>query len=92
MKKELLSGLFVTTSLCLGLAGQARAEDIFEILSQTYNSNPTLQAERAYLRSIDENVAIAKSGYRPTVSLSGAYNDGHDNIKKASVPKAVIIH
>ena len=82
MKKELLSGLFVTTSLCLGLAGQARAEDIFEILSQTYNSNPTLQAERAYLRSIDENVAIAKSGYRPTVSLSGAYNDGHNNIKK----------
>ena len=80
MKKELLSGLFLTTSLCF--AGNAQAEDIFEILSQTYNTNPTLQSERAYLRSIDENVAIAKSGYRPTVSLNGAYSDGENNIKK----------
>ena len=80
MKKELLSGLFLTTSLCF--AGNAQAEDIFEILSQTYNTNPTLQSERAYLRSIDENVAIAKSGYRPTVSLNGAYHDGENNIKK----------
>ena len=80
MKKELLSGLFLTTSLCF--AGNAQAEDIFEILSQTYNTNPTLQSERAYLRSIDENVAIAKSGYRPTVSLKGAYSDGENNIKK----------
>lgn len=80
MKKELVTGLLMTTSLCL--AAPAQAEDIFEILSQTYNSNPTLQAERAYLRSIDENVAIAKSGYRPNLSLDGGYRDGNNKIKK----------
>ena len=58
MKKALLKGLLFTTALCL--VKPASAEDIFEVLSQTYNSNPTLQAERAYLRSVDENVALAK--------------------------------
>lgn len=80
MKKELLTGLLMTTSLCL--ASTAQAEDIFQVLSQTYNSNPTLQAERAYVRSIDENVAIAKSGYRPNLSLDGGYRDGENKIKK----------
>lgn len=80
MKKELLIGLFFTTSLCL--SGVARAEDIFKVLGRTYNTNPTLQAGRASLRSTDENVALAKSGYRPNLSLNGAYRDGEDKIKK----------
>ena len=53
----------------------AYGQNIFEALGETYNTNPTLQAERAYLRSIDENVAIAKSGYRPNISLNGGYRD-----------------
>lgn len=53
--------------------------EYFEALSETYNTNPTLQAQRAYLRSIDENVAIAKSGYRPNIALTGSYNDANRN-------------
>ena len=80
MKKTLLEGLLLTTAICF--AQPASAENIFEVLSQTYNSNPTLQAERAYLRSVDENVALAKSGFRPTLSLDGAYIDGNNDVKK----------
>lgn len=80
MKKELLRGLLLTTSLCF--AQVAQAEDIFEVLAKTYTSNPTLQAQRAELRATDENVALAKSGYRPDLSLNGSYRDGENKVKK----------
>ena len=70
----LLSALFTT---------QTQAQTVFEALSDAYNTNPTLQAQRAYLRAVDENVAIAKSGFRPTLALRGSYSDtdvSHDNL------------
>ncbi len=78
MKNSFMAGLMLATAL--SLSGTARAQNIFEALSETYNTNPTLQAQRAYLRSIDENVAIAKSGYRPTVSLDGSYGETKSNV------------
>ena len=41
-----------------------------EALASAYLTNPTLQAERANLRSIDENVPTAVAGWRPTVSVT----------------------
>jgi outer membrane protein len=48
-------------------------------LAATYSTQPALQAERANLRSTDENVPQALSGWRPTVTVAGAggYGDGH---------------
>lgn len=80
MKKSFLTGLLVSTSLFF--AQNANADDIFNVLAKTYSSNPTLQSQRAYLRSVDENIAIAKSGYRPNLSLQGSYRDGENKIKK----------
>ena len=80
MKKSFLTGLLVSTSLFF--TQNANADDIFNVLAKTYSSNPTLQSQRAYLRSIDENIAIAKSGYRPNLSLQGAYRDGENKVKK----------
>lgn len=71
MNKTFLSALFVATAI----SSAANAQSIFEALSTAYNTNPTLQAQRAYLRSVDENVAIAKSGYRPNLYLQGSYTD-----------------
>ncbi len=71
MKKTFLSVLLIASAL----SGTANAQSIFEALSLAYNTNPTLQAQRAYLRAVDENVAIAKSGYRPNVYLQGSYTD-----------------
>lgn len=83
MKYGFIAGLMAATSIALATA-PASAGSIFEALSETYNTNPTLQAERAYLRSVDENVAIAKSGYRPTVALTGSYRDTHNNVDSDS--------
>ncbi len=76
MKKTFLSALLAATVLS---APRANAENIFEALSTAYSSNPTLQAQRAYLRAVDENVAIAKSGYRPNIYLTGSYTDSDVN-------------
>ena len=80
MKKAFLTGLLITTSL--SFIQDVKAQDIFSVLADTYSSNPTLQSQRAYLRSIDENIALAKSGYRPNISLQGAYRDGENKVKK----------
>lgn len=75
MKKTFLAGLLLATAI----TGNAYAQNIFEALSETYKTNPTLQSQRAYLRSVDENVAIAKSGYRPNIALTAGYTDGSVN-------------
>ena len=59
MKKRFLTALMVATAIG-GFVGNANAEDIFTAMSSAYKTNPTLQAQRANLRSVDENVAIAK--------------------------------
>jgi len=44
------------------------AETLTSALSQAYNTNPTLNAQRAQLRATDENVPQALSGYRPVLT------------------------
>lgn len=58
--------------------GVARGQTLQEALSQAYANNPTLQAARAQLRVVDENVPQALAGWRPSVVLSGSggYIDG----------------
>ncbi len=50
------------------LAPAANAQSLQQALTQTYRTNPQLDAARATLRATDENVALANSTYRPTVS------------------------
>jgi outer membrane protein len=45
------------------------AETLESALAKAYQGNPTLNASRAGVRAIDENVAIAQSGYRPQVNV-----------------------
>jgi outer membrane protein len=49
----------------------ASAETLAEAIAMAYASNPTLQAQRAQLRALDENWYQARAGYRPTLSVSG---------------------
>jgi outer membrane protein len=53
-----------------------------EALAATYANQPALQAERAHLRSTDENVPQALAGWRPTVVMAGTagYGDGFSRI------------
>ena len=50
----------------------AFAETISGALAKAYQLNSQLNSARAGVRVTDEDVAIAKSGYRPTVTGSGA--------------------
>jgi outer membrane protein len=50
----------------------ARAETLQDALADAYNTNPQLLAERANLRAIDEGVNQALSGWRPTLTFTGA--------------------
>jgi outer membrane protein len=57
-----------------------------EALAATYANQPALQAERAKLRSTDENVPQALAGWRPTVVMAGTagYGDGFSRIYSGS--------
>ncbi len=72
MKKSIIA-----ISAILLMSFEARSASIFDAMADAYQHNPSLQGQRAYLRSVDENVAIAKSGYRPSIYLNGNYSDTH---------------
>ncbi len=56
-----------------GGAQVAAAETLSDAIALAYQTNPTLQAQRAQLRATDEEWVQAESGLRPTVSVSGSY-------------------
>jgi outer membrane protein len=53
-------------------APPALADTIEAALVRAYQNNPQLNAQRALVRSTDENVPQALSGYRPKVSLTAS--------------------
>ena len=59
-------------SLTGAAVSPAKAETIWESLALAYANNPTLNAARANLRSTDEGVPQALSGWRPTVSAAAS--------------------
>lgn len=73
----LLSGVAVSGMAVAPLS----AETLREALVKAYNTNPTLAAQRANARAIDENVPIARSQGLPTVNLQTRYEE---NIIKAA--------
>jgi len=59
-------------SVLLGcaFAGLAHAQTLSKTLVEAYLHNPKLESERAALRAADEQVALAMSNWRPTISAS----------------------
>ncbi len=61
-------GLLLATSALSPVAGQS----LDEALIQAYQTNPQLQAARAELRAVDEQVSQAYARYRPSLSIDGS--------------------
>ena len=60
------------------LAGQLAFADTLETaLVQAYQNNPQINAQRAGTRAVDENVAVAVSGYRPRVTATTSLTDSY---------------
>jgi len=69
------AGLLKTALACSAafvlVATPAAAETLTEAMAMAYDTNPNLRAARAQLRATDENVAIAMSGWRPSIVVNG---------------------
>jgi TolC family type I secretion outer membrane protein len=63
----------------LASGGAVVAQSLEEALAEAYARNPTLLAERAALRAVDEGVPQALSGWRPTVSISSSIGKRYQN-------------
>jgi outer membrane protein len=81
-------------ALLLGFAGPmpALADTIEAALVRAYQSNPQLNAQRAQVRSTDEGVPQALSGYRPKVALtaSGGIQYTDTNATSGGTPTAIV--
>lgn len=71
MKKQ---GVMVALGLMFA-ATISYADTLETALAKAYDYNPALKAARAGTQATDENVALAKSGYRPTLTVEGGYSD-----------------
>ncbi|HUL06932.1 MAG TPA: TolC family outer membrane protein [Candidatus Acidoferrum sp.] len=84
LRSRLQAGTAALVALGLSLAApSASAETLNEALADAYNNNPTLQAARAQLRQVDEQVPQALSNWRPTVDVEGTIGSEwqSDNLK-----------
>jgi len=66
----------------LAAASGASAETLDSALARAYGNNPSLNAQRASVRATDENVARAKSGYRPQVNASADIGRSYSNVNR----------
>ena len=61
-------------ALLVGTSAQfhgAAAQSLEDALVLAYQNNPALQAQRARLRAVDEEVPEALAGWRPTIEIAG---------------------
>ena len=63
-------------------ARYAAAETLESALAQAYRNNPTLNAQRAALRAIDEGVPQALANYRPRVTWT--FDSGYQHFESIS--------
>src|SRR5881227_2861986 len=71
-QRPLRSGAtFAVMAAAVLAATPASAQTLTEEFAYTYNNNPQILAQRALLRSTDEQVPQALANWRPTVTLTG---------------------
>src|SRR3990167_351195 len=56
-----------SAGLMAGVFSAAHAETLADAIALAYQTNPTLQQQRASTRITDEGVVQAKTGFRPTI-------------------------
>src|SRR5881275_484017 len=67
----------------------ALADTIEAALVRAYQNNPQLNAQRAQVRSTDENVPQALSGYRPKVNLTLASGAQYQDIQQTQKGQSI---
>lgn len=83
-----LRGRLLAATVCAAVAGgvavPASAETLADAIALAYQNNPTLQAQRASQRALDENYVQARSGWRPTLGFSASAGYSETRIPAAA--------
>ncbi len=58
---------------CVATAANAEPLALADALAAAYETNPTLAGQQANLRAVDEQVAQANAGWRPSINAQGSY-------------------
>jgi outer membrane protein len=77
--------------LVLAAGGASQAETLGDAVALAYQTNPTLQAQRATQRALDESYVQARTGFRPTADVTatvtrqitnaaGAFNNNNSSV------------
>jgi outer membrane protein len=75
----------------LSAFGAARAETLADAIALAYQSNPTLQSQRALQRGLDETYVQARAGWRPTASATGTANWSQTNLGREYSGQTAIV-
>jgi TolC family type I secretion outer membrane protein len=79
-------GTFLTSVLVSAGSAIGAELTLEDALGAAYMTSPRLEAQRAQLRSTDEDVARAVSGYRPQIEASGSYGFEHNSVGSILLP------
>src|SRR6202166_2744489 len=93
MRVKLVSGAAAAVLLMAYMGPTPVLADTIETeLVRAYQNNPQLNAQRAQVRSTDENVPQALSGYRPKVALtaSAGYQYTDSNSTQGGTPTTIV--
>lgn len=72
-RRTLLAAVAISTAMAVPVSGFA--ETIQQAMARAYANNPDVNAARASLRATDENVTIAKAGYRPQIAITASHTN-----------------
>ncbi len=70
MRRASVFSIFLAAFAALVTGSAYGADPLMDALALAYKNNPTLEAQRAKLRSVDEGVPQAVSGWRPDVRFT----------------------
>ncbi len=71
--------IFLQLIILLFLTNQVFAITLFDALTQAYKNNPELNAERENISVSKEDLKISKSGYLPSITISGSKSQENTN-------------
>ncbi len=71
LKRSSVLASAAVAAVLAGFAAPAFAETLQEAIALAYRTNPTLLAQRANQRALDETVPQARAGLRPTIDVTG---------------------
>ncbi|MHC3126213.1 type I secretion protein TolC [Brevundimonas sp. GN22] len=91
-RSRVLASAAVISLIVGGLSGPAMAESLRDAVNLAYRTNPTLLAQRANQRALDETTVQARAGLRPNISVSGGPNYQRSTTERVSttVPPTVL--